>query len=109
MISLTITGDGGCTSSDSLEIVVNDLPVVNLTIDNSEICLGESVSLNTNSGYNNYDWTPSSISSNSDTYMPTSLTDNQISVTITGWVVHLQKLLILRFMICLVLTYQLMI
>ena len=84
MISVTITGEGGCTSSDSLEIVVNDLPVVNLTIDNSEICIGETISLNTNPGYINYDWSPSSISSNSDTYTPTSLTDNQISVTITG-------------------------
>ena len=84
MIFLTITGEGGCTSSDSLEIVVNDLPVVNLTIDNSEICIGESISVNTNSGYNNYDWTPSSISSNTDTYVPTSLTDNQISVIVTS-------------------------
>ena len=81
---LTVTGEGGCTSSDSLEIVVNDLPVVNLTIDNSEICIGESISVNTNSGYNNYDWTPSSISSNTDTYVPTSLTDNQISVIVTS-------------------------
>ena len=84
MIFLTVTGEGGCTSSDSLEIVVNDLPVVNLTIDNSEICIGQSVSVNTNSGYNNYDWTPSEISSNSDTYVPTSLTDNQISVIVTS-------------------------
>ena len=84
MIFLTVTGEGGCTSSDSLEIVVYDLPVVNLTIDNSEICLGESLSVNTNSGYNNYDWTPSVISSNTDTYVPTSLTDNQISVIVTS-------------------------
>ena len=84
MIFLTIIGEGGCTSSDSLEIVVNDLPVVNLTIDNSEICLGESLSVNTNSGYNNYDWTPSVISSSTDTYVPTSLTDNQISVIVTS-------------------------
>ena len=84
MIFLTVTGEGGCTSSDSLEIVVNDLPVVNLTIDNSEICLGESLIVNTNSGYYNYDWTPSAISSNTDTYMPTSLTDNQISVVVTS-------------------------
>ena len=60
MIFLTVTGEGGCTSSDSL-VVVNDLPVVNLTVDNSEICLGESLIINTNSGYNNYDWTPSVI------------------------------------------------
>ena len=84
MIFLTVTGEGGCTSSDSLQIVVNDLPVVNLTVDNSEICLGESLTVNTNSGYNNYDWTPSVISSNTDTYVPTSLTDNQISVIVTS-------------------------
>ncbi len=84
MIFLTVTGEGGCTSSDSLEIVVNDLPVVNLSIDNSEICLGESLIVNTNSGYNNYDWTPSAISSNTDNYVPTSLTDNQISVIVTS-------------------------
>jgi gliding motility-associated-like protein len=84
MIFLIVTGEGGCTSSDSLEIVVNDLPVVNLTIDNSEICLGESLIVNANSGYNNYDWTPSAISSNIDTYVPTSLSDNQISVIVTS-------------------------
>ena len=84
MIFLTVTGDGECTSSDSLEIVVNELPIINLTIDNLEICLGESVTVNTNSGYNNYDWTPSEISSISDTYVPTSLTDNQISVIVTS-------------------------
>ncbi|MBJ59389.1 MAG: hypothetical protein CMP64_02230 [Flavobacteriales bacterium] len=84
MISLTVTGEGGCTSSDSLAIQVFDLPVVNLGVDNSEICIGESISLNTNPGYINYDWSPSSISSNADTYTPTSLTDNQISVTITA-------------------------
>jgi gliding motility-associated-like protein len=84
MISLTITGDGGCTSTETLDIVVYDLPVVNLTIDNQEICIGESVNLSTTAGYNNYDWTPSSISSNSDTYTPTPLTDNLISVTITA-------------------------
>ena len=84
MVSLTVTGDGGCTSTETLDIVVYDLPVVNLTIDNQEICIGESVNLSTTAGYNNYDWTPSSISSNSDTYTPTSLTDNLISVTITA-------------------------
>jgi gliding motility-associated-like protein len=84
MISLTVTGDGGCTSTDSLNIVVYDLPVVNLTIDNTEICIGESISLSTTAGYNNYDWSPSAISSDSDTYTPTSLDDNQVSVTITA-------------------------
>ena len=84
MVSLTVTSDGGCTSTETLDIVVYDLPVVNLTIDNQEICIGESVNLSTTAGYNNYDWTPSSISSNSDTYTPTSLTDNLISVTITA-------------------------
>ncbi len=84
MVSLTVTGDGGCTSTETLDIVVYELPVVNLTIDNQEICIGESVNLSTTAGYNNYDWTPSSISSNSDTYTPTSLTDNLISVTITA-------------------------
>ena len=84
MVSLTVTGDGSCTSTETLDIVVYDMPVVNLTIDNQEICIGESVNLSTTAGYNNYDWTPSSISSNSDTYTPTSLTDNLISVTITA-------------------------
>ena len=84
MIFLTVTGEGGCTSSDSLEIVVNELPIIDLTIDNTEICLGESVIINTNSGYNNYDWTPSEISSSTDIYVPTSLLDNQISVTVTS-------------------------
>jgi gliding motility-associated-like protein len=84
LISLTITGEGGCTSSESLDIAVYDLPIVNLAIDNTEICIGESISLSTTAGYNNYDWSPSAISSDSDTYTPTSLDDNQVSVTITA-------------------------
>ena len=57
MISLTVTGEGGCTSSDSLQLLY-DLPIVN-NVDNSEICIGESISLNTNAGYINYNWSPS--------------------------------------------------
>ena len=83
-IALTITGEGGCTSSESIAISVFDLPIVNLSVDESEICIGESISLNTTAAYDNYSWTPSTTNSNTIDYIPLSLTDNQFAVTITG-------------------------
>ncbi|MGC6470198.1 MAG: gliding motility-associated C-terminal domain-containing protein [Flavobacteriales bacterium] len=83
-ISLTITAEGGCSTTESIGITVYDLPIVNLTVDNNEICIGESINLNTTSGYFNYDWVPDVINSNTDTYQPNTLLDNQFKVTITG-------------------------
>ena len=50
--------------------MIYDLPSVNLSIDDTDICMGESLEVSANSGYNNYDWTPSSISGNTDVYFP---------------------------------------
>ena len=42
-ISVTITADGGCTFSDSLEFTIFDLPIVEVSLSDSVICLGESI------------------------------------------------------------------
>ena len=60
------------------------MPSVNLSIDDIDICMGESLVVSANSGYNNYAWTPSSISGNTDVYFPTSSSEDMISLTITG-------------------------
>ena len=64
-----------------LLLVANPLPALN--IDNTEICLGESVIVTVNQAYNNYVWTPAELL-NSNVYTPNSTSDNQISVTITS-------------------------
>ncbi len=54
----TVTGSSaGCTSTSTMSIKVNPLPIINVTtIPNDTICAGESVSL-TASGAQNYSWT----------------------------------------------------
>ena len=58
-------------------------PIPSLNIDNTEICLGESVNVTVNQAYNNYVWTPAELL-NSNVYTPNSTSDDQISVTITS-------------------------
>ena len=50
-ISVTITGDGGCISSDSSELTILNLPTVEVSLSDSVICLGESIAVNSTSGY----------------------------------------------------------
>ena len=73
----------GCSNSSSIDATISANPIPALNIDNTEICLGESVTVNFNQTYINYVWTPAELL-NSNVYTPNSSSDNQISVTITG-------------------------
>ena len=53
-ISVTITGDGVCIASDNLNLTIYDLPIVNLSIDDNDLCMGDSIVVSSNSGYDNY-------------------------------------------------------
>src|SRR5262249_48037059 len=60
----TVTGNSlGCTASHQVTIMVNPLPVLSVTPDDS-ICTGQSLSLNC-SGANSYTWSPSATLSSS--------------------------------------------
>jgi gliding motility-associated-like protein len=80
-ISVTITADGGCTSSDSLELTIFDLPIVEVLLSDSVICLGESIAVNSTSGYVNYDWTPAIL--NSTNQITPELTETNYLVEVT--------------------------
>ena len=73
----------GCSNSSSLDATIVANPLPSLNIDNTEICLGESVIVTVSQAYNNYVWTPADLL-NSNVYTPNSTSDNQISVTITS-------------------------
>ncbi len=76
----TVTGTNGiCFSNKTATVVVNLLPTVNATANNSMICQGQQVIL-TASGANNYTWQPGSI-------VGSTLTDNPSATqiyTVTG-------------------------
>ena len=63
----------GCAVNDSLKITVNQLPLVDATVDKPVINIGEQVQLSTiqNQSYS-YNWTPADLVSNSAVYNPTS-------------------------------------
>ncbi|MGC6428657.1 MAG: hypothetical protein ACON4Y_05065 [Flavobacteriales bacterium] len=69
--TVTATNSDGCTSTASVTIVINDLPVVNAIVNDSEICLGESIDLNATPGLASYVWTPAVVSDDGGTFVPT--------------------------------------
>ncbi len=59
--SYTVNGDnGGCVGTQTIQIVVNPLPLVTASISNAVICSGSSVTLNAG-GAVNYTWSPISL------------------------------------------------
>ncbi len=73
----------GCIGTDSVTVIVNNLPVITIAPANPEICLGDSVVL-TASGANTYSWSPpaglSSLAGNSVSANPVIST----TYTVTG-------------------------
>ncbi len=52
---LEVTNANNCSAKDTVKVVVNDLPIVNLGPDR-EICQGSSVTLTAPTGYASYKW-----------------------------------------------------
>ena len=77
-IIVTVTDTNGCSSTDTVNIIVNPLPIVNAGADQS-ICNGTSVTL-TASGALTYSWTPGGSTASSITVFPSATT----SYTVTG-------------------------
>ena len=73
----------GCTSSTSISVTVNDLPIIDVTAPKPEICIGETV-LITSTGGVQYSWQPSnSLNSNTGNVVSASPTFNT-TYMITG-------------------------
>ena len=77
-----VIGEGGCSTTESIEIEIFELPLVEVSLSDSAICLGESITVSATSGFTNYTWTNLSLSSDQTTLIP-NLGDTEYSVSIT--------------------------
>jgi len=57
--TVVATDENGCTGSDEVTITVNPMPTVEISEDNLEVCLGESVTLQ-GQGNGTFEWFPPS-------------------------------------------------
>ena len=77
-----VIGEGGCSTTESIEIEIFELPSVEVSLSDSSICLGESITVSASSGFNTYTWTNSSLSNDQTTLTP-GIGDTDYSVTVT--------------------------
>ena len=77
-----VIGEGGCSTTESIEIEIFELPSVEVSLSDSSICLGESITVTASSGFNTYTWTNSSLSNDQTTLTP-GIGDTDYSVTVT--------------------------
>ena len=56
--SVTVTDEYSCSDNASVELTVNDLPVIDLG-DNEEICEGNEVTIDAGAGFSSYEWSNS--------------------------------------------------
>lgn len=88
------TSAGGCSSIDSVQIIVSPLPQFNITPTDTAICFGDSISL-TATGGDIYSWSPASDLSNltSSTTIAFPKQDDIYSVAITNNLCKLTQVL----------------
>ncbi|MBP8042183.1 MAG: gliding motility-associated C-terminal domain-containing protein [Bacteroidales bacterium] len=82
----TVTGTSAtnnCTSSNIITVHVNPLPVLSVTPNGGNICIGDSISL-TASGANTYVWSPDSTLSSSTDATVSAFPHATATYTITG-------------------------
>lgn len=81
---VNVTNSNGCTSSDTVSLVLNVPPTVTASAIDSTICAGEAVTL-TGAGAISYNWMPLAISGVSITDNPTSTTSySVIGIDVNG-------------------------
>lgn len=82
MYYLTATNSKGCKNKDSVNVIVNPLPLVNAGNDTA-ICAGVSFNLN-GSGANTYQWSPASTLNNATFQNPLATPTVSTIYTLTG-------------------------
>ncbi len=75
---VTVEDAFGCQNTDTVEVIVHDLPTANAGLD-QDICLGESVTLSATGGVD-YEWSNGDMTANSDV-APSSDTEYFVTVT----------------------------
>ncbi len=71
LYSVVVTDNNNCSSSDTVTVFVNSLPVADAGT-GGQICDGGSVQLNANGGFSSYTWTPAASLANANTQSPTA-------------------------------------
>tara|TARA_B100000886_G_scaffold333643_1_gene288028 strand:+ start:739 stop:1770 length:1032 start_codon:yes stop_codon:yes gene_type:complete len=83
--AITLTEElNGCEADQTLSVEILENPIPNLSASDLSICLGQSVLFSTDSDYDTYNWTPSSLSGPSPTYTPNAITDDTFVVEVIG-------------------------
>ena len=82
IFQVDVIGEGGCATTESIELLINELPEVEISISENNICLGESITITATSGFTSYSWNNSSLSNNQTTFTP-NLSDTQFIVNVT--------------------------
>ncbi len=87
MYYLTVSTDQGCEIQDSVEVVINPLPVVTATPDPEHVCEGESTTVAFD-GADTYTWLDNSTAPNPFTFVPTADTTSMsvIGTSVDGCV-----------------------
>lgn len=83
----TVTGKNtatGCTSTTTIEVVVNPLPVVSISSPSTEICLGQGTATLTASGADTYTWSPALGLDKTDGNVVTASPAATTTYTVTG-------------------------
>lgn len=78
--TVTGTDENGCVSTGSIDVTVFELPAVVATVDDSEICIGDEITL-TGEGATSYSWDPAEVT-DGEAYTPTDI--ETITFTVEG-------------------------
>lgn len=82
--SVQVTNANSCSAlSPAIDVLVNPLPIVNISALDSVLCFGESTVLLA-SGTSTYSWTPASVVSNSSTANPSAFPTSTTNFGVTG-------------------------
>jgi hypothetical protein len=82
--TVVVTNNTPCVATSPVaSVTVNVLPTLNITADDSELCVGESAALHV-TGASSYSWSPASLVSNSSTANPAVFPTSTTNFGVTG-------------------------
>jgi gliding motility-associated-like protein len=80
LYTVTVASNAGCTSTDTVTVIVNPMPVITAGND-LQLCSGQSVTINSTVSNGNIIWTPGNYNTASITVTPVATTTYLLSVS----------------------------
>ena len=80
LYTVTVASNAGCTSTDTVSVIVNPMPVINTGSD-QQLCIGQSVTVNSTVSNGNIVWTPGNYNTTSINVSPVVTTTYVITVS----------------------------